>query len=230
MGQSAVLGIAAPDIQSTSLSVTLCSHLMRFLHSHTIANTQLTFLAPQQRVDSLWVWRKDKRLQLLKVLQLHTVREWPSSSSDWGWNGVTEAGPPSSLLEAGTSCTSWTRVWCYLVTFISVTLQDEQPPFRTNLKCNRLLLKWYSSVRYQKLLKERFGMVWRKHSFTEHKNEEIKSATVPLGSLVWASLWPRLVNISRSLLLFKLYQQFLKKVQTSQYILIKHYFEHNLPS
>lgn len=63
-------------------------------------------------------------------------------------------------------------------------------------------------------------MAGRKYSFTEQRKEEIKFATVPLGSLVWTSsyLWPRLVNISKSLLLFKHYQQFLKGESTNQSI------------
>lgn len=63
-------------------------------------------------------------------------------------------------------------------------------------------------------------MVGRKYSLTEQSEEEIKFATVPLGSLVYTSsyLWPRSVNISKSLLLFKHYQQFLKGESTNQSI------------
>lgn len=56
-------------------------------------------------------------------------------------------------------------------------------------------------------------MAARKLSFTEQREEKTKFATGPLGSLVWTSscLWPRLVIISGSLLLFKHYQQLLKE-------------------
>lgn len=66
-------------------------------------------------------------------------------------------------------------------------------------------------------------MVGRKYSFIEQREEEIKFATVPLGSLVWTSsyLWPRLVDISKSLLLSKHYQQFLKTESTNQSIYLK---------
>ena len=39
------------------------------------------------------MWRKDKRQQPLEVLQLHAIPDWPNSSTDWGWNVVTKAGP-----------------------------------------------------------------------------------------------------------------------------------------
>lgn len=159
MGQPPVLGTAIPDVQSTSLLVTLCSCFRSFLHRHTIGNTQLSFLTPLQRIDSLWMWRQDKRLQTLEVLQLHTITDWPSSSTEWGWNGVTEAGPTPGRYTLKLSVVLFSDI-CqhYSLKWTNSLL--------TNLKCNRLLLQrcfW----EVPKTAERRSGMVGRKCSFTE---------------------------------------------------------------
>lgn len=79
-------GNCCSDNRSTSLSVTLCSHSRRFLHSDTIRNTQLTFWLHSKGLTVCGC--EDKTLQPLKVLQLHAITDWPNSSADlrlkWG--------------------------------------------------------------------------------------------------------------------------------------------------
>lgn len=109
------------------------------------------------------------------MLQLHSITDWPNSSTDlrlkqghWSRSHQSRSHPPlGSRYTLNLSLVLFSDI-CH---HYSLKLKNSIP---TNLNCNRLLLQQCSSVRYQKLLKRRFGMAGRKYSFTEQKGRRAR--------------------------------------------------------